>query len=259
MTKFRPCIDLHEGKVKQIVGGSLNDSGKDLQTNFIANHGADYFAHMYKNDNLLRGHIIMLGKENEEAAMQALEVWPNKFHVGGGITIDNAETWLQFGAEKVIITSWLFTEGKFDLNRLIQISSKIEKEKLVVDLSCRRKEDKWYVTTNKWQTISDLEITYDTLQELSKYCSEFLIHGADVEGLCQGIDEELIEILGKWSPIPCTYAGGGQNISDLKTVNDISNGRIDLTFGSALDIFGAPEKHQVKYVDCVQWNIDIYY
>lgn len=91
----------------------------------------------------------------------------------------------------------------------------------------------------------------ETLDRLSAYCSEFLIHAADVEGLCHGIDEDLVKALGEWATIPVTYAGGAYSIRDLKTVEELSGERVDLTYGSALDIFGGDK---VKFEDCVGWN-----
>ena len=78
-----------------------------------------------------------------------------------------------------------------------------------------------------------------------------LVHAADVEGKCEGIDERLVEFLGSHCPIPVTYAGGARSFEDLATVDLLSEGKVDLTIGSALDIFGGM---QVKYSDCVEWN-----
>jgi len=195
--------------------------------------------------------VIKLGPGNDSAAEEALAAWPRGLQVGGGITIDNAQTWLEKGAAKVIVTSWLFPSGEFSLDRLQKLSGSVGKEKLVIDLSCRRQSQSWFVAINKWQTVTSLEISKWCLRELSQYASEFLVHAADVEGLCKGIDEDLVKVLGQWSPIPCTYAGGGKDISDLELVNRLSNGKVDLTFGSALDLFGGTG---VRYVDCVEWN-----
>ncbi|ORX90630.1 Phosphoribosylformimino-5-aminoimidazole carboxamide ribotide isomerase [Basidiobolus meristosporus CBS 931.73] len=252
VTKFRPCIDLHNGEVKQIVGGTLSDANpEELKTNFVATESPAYYARLYKEHNLQGAHVIKLGPNNEKAAEEALSAWFGGLQVGGGITLENAEHWLSLGASKVIVTSWLFPNGKFSLDRLQQISEKIGRENLVVDVSCRRREDKWIVAMNKWQTITDLEVNKESLDMLAEYCSEFLIHAADVEGLCRGIDQELVQKLGEWVNIPSTYAGGAYSIEDLELVNKLSNGKVDLTYGSALDVFGGKS---VKFADCVAWN-----
>eukprot|EP01134_Creolimax_fragrantissima_P005923 CFRG5923T1 len=248
---FRPCIDLHGGKVKQIVGGTLTDNSNTLATNFVASEGPAYYASLYKADKLTGAHMIMLGPGNEAAALEALAAWPQGLQVGGGINAQNALKWLNAGAEKIIVTSWLFPDGKFDLERLEDISALVGKDKLVLDLSCRKRENKWLVATNRWQTITTMELNADTFSMLSTYCSEFLIHAADVEGLCLGIDEELVKRLGSWSNLPCTYAGGGKTLEDLELVQRLSDGKVDLTFGSALDIFGGSG---VAYADCVAYN-----
>jgi len=252
MTLFRPCIDLHAGQVKQIVGGSLRDDGAGLRTNFVAKHGAAWFAARYRADGLTGGHVIKLGPGNDEAARAALAAWPEGLHLGGGITIDNAAGWLNAGAQKVIVTTWLFPEGRFAPERLAALVAAIGRERLVVDLSCRRRvEGGWYVAIERWQTVTDLELSAETLGSIGRSCSEFLIHAADVEGLCCGIDGELVQRLGQWSPIPCCYAGGARHLDDFTAVDTLSAGRIDLTVGSALDLFGGDG---VRYADAVAWN-----
>ncbi|KAG2118747.1 Phosphoribosylformimino-5-aminoimidazole carboxamide ribotide isomerase [Suillus discolor] len=236
---FRPCIDLHEGQVKQIVGGTLSDRNDDgLKTNFVATQPPEYFAGKYRDNGLEGGHVIKLGPRNDEAARRALAEWRDHLQIGGGITADNAKEWLDAGASKIIVTSYLFPGGNFDLERLQTISSLVGKDKLVVDVSCRRRGDKWFVAMNKWQDITTMEVNKENLDMLAQHCNEFLIHAADVEGLCQGIDEELVKKLGEWVTIPTTYAGGAKSISDLETVNRLSGGQVDLTYGSSLDIFG---------------------
>lgn len=252
MTLFKPCIDLHSGQVKQIVGASLSDKlPTNLKTNFVSEKPPSYYANLYKEHNIQGAHVIKLGPNNDDAAKEALGTWPGNLQIGGGINIDNAKEWLDNGASKVIVTSWLFVDAKFNEERLKLLSNTIGKENLVVDVSCKKVNDKWIVAMNKWQTLTDMEVNKETLTMLSKYCSEFLIHASHVEGLCQGIDEELVEKLGEWSPITCTYAGGAKDISDLELVDRLSKGRIDLTFGSALDIFGGSG---VKFMDCVEYN-----
>ena len=249
MTQFRPCIDLHQGQVKQLIGGSLTDAG--ARTNFVSPHEADYFAQLYQRYNLTGGHVISLGQGNQAPAQAALAAWPGGLQYGGGVTLENAAQYLNAGASHVIVTSWLFTGGDLSWSRLQQLSQTLGKDKLVVDLSCRQQDDTWWVATNRWQTVTQTEVNAANLEKLSQYCAEFLIHSADVEGLQQGIDERLVSYLGKHSPIPCTYAGGARHLEDLHKVADLSQGRLDLTIGSALDIFGG---HGITLADCVAWN-----
>ncbi|KAJ7638811.1 Phosphoribosylformimino-5-aminoimidazole carboxamide ribotide isomerase [Roridomyces roridus] len=250
-SRFRPCIDLHDGKVKQIVGGTLSEAAPDtLKTNFVSRlvcllcsrqnevKSAGEFASLYRQHNLEGGHVIKLGPGNDEAARDALRSWPGGLQIGGGINDMNAKEWLDAGASKVIVTSYLFPDAKFSLERLEALSSEVGKERLVVDVSCRKRGDGWFVAMNKWQDITDMEVSQESLDMLSQYCSEFLIHAADVEGLCQGIDEALVTKLGEWVHIPCTYAGGAKALHDLDLVNRLSKGKVDLTYGSSLDIFG---------------------
>ena len=246
---FRPCIDLHEGKVKQIVGGTLGDAG--LRTNFVSERPAEWYADLYRHDALTGGHVIMLGPGNESAARAALAAYPGGLHIGGGITAANALDWLSAGASHVIVTSWVFREGRVDWPRLEELSRLVGPARLVLDLSCRRRGDEYFVVTDRWQKFTDLTVTAATLQTFSQYCAEFLIHAVDVEGLCQGIDRELVEKLGAWTPIPTTYAGGARSLEDLMEVTRLGRGRIDLTIGSALDIFGGTG---VKYEELVAFN-----
>jgi len=256
MTKFRPCIDLHDGKVKQIVGSSLSDSGAGLKTNFETDRSSAWFAELYKKDGIKGGHVIMLGKGNESAAKDALSAYPGGLQVGGGINAQNAMEYIQAGASHVIVTSWIFPEGKLDRTRLDELVKTVGKEHLILDLSCKRtgvvdSKPQWKIATNRWQTIIDIEITKETLADLAKSCDEFLVHAADVEGKQQGMDDDLIRFLAENSPIPVTYAGGAKSLEDLKHCKEISNGKIDLTIGSALDLFGGKG---VKYDDCVKFN-----
>jgi phosphoribosylformimino-5-aminoimidazole carboxamide ribotide isomerase len=251
MTAFRPCIDLHQGKVKQIVGGTLTDAGEGLRTNFVSPHGAAWFAELYRRDGLAGGHIIMLGSGNEAEAEAALQAWPGGMQVGGGLDDSNALRWLEAGASHIIVTSWLFPGGALSMERLARLSAVAGKERLVIDLSCRRRGAGWNVAINRWQTVTEVRIDEVLLASLSLHCAEFLIHAADVEGRQQGMDWELVELLGRISPIPTTYAGGARDLSDLDRLERESRGRLDLSIGSALDIFGGK---LVRYADCAGWN-----
>lgn len=246
--KFRPCIDLHQGVVKQIVGSTLSDedSGPGPDTNFEAEKPAEWFASLYKEDQLTGGHIIRLGPGNDEAASSALSAWPGGLQIGGGITDENAAHWLDKGASAVIVTSWVFHDGRIDMDRLNRLIRLIGKERLVLDLSCRRRGSDYYVVTNRWQTFTDEKVTTSLLAGLADYCSEFLIHAVDVEGMCSGIENPLVEILGDWAGIPITYAGGIRSMADIEMIRDVGKGNIDYTVGSALDIFGGSH---LKYDD----------
>ena len=247
---FRPCIDLHEGKVKQIVGGTLGDAGR-LRTNFVSEKPAAWFAELYKRDGLAGGHVIMLGPGNETEALAALAAFPGGLQIGGGINSENARGWLDAGASHIIVTSWVFREGRVDWERLGGLVRIAGKGRLVLDLSCRERGENYFVVTDRWQKFTELGISQDTLQKLAGSCAEFLIHAADVEGLCRGIDCELVERLGKWTTIPTTYAGGANSLSDLDEVTRLGQGKVDLTIGSALDIFGG---NGVRYADVVKFN-----
>ncbi len=252
MTKFRPCIDLHSGKVKQIVGGTLRDEGPGPKENFVAEQGSAWFAEKFRADRLEGGHVIKLGPGNEKAAKEALQAWPGGLQIGGGIDLSNARQWLDYGAKQVIVTSWLFDNGiHFSGSRVNQLSSEIGAGKLVIDLSCRRSADGWVVATNRWQTLTDLVLTPEALDRLAPHCAEFLIHAADVEGLCGGIDRGLVEMLGAWGGRPVTYAGGAASMDDVRLVEALSGGRVDVTVGSALDLFGGKG---VRYDELVAWN-----
>lgn len=248
---FRPCIDLHEGKVKQIVGGTLGSDTNGLRTNFVSDRPAAWYSELYKRDGLRGGHIILLGPGNEDEAASALRVYPGGLQVGGGVTAENARSWLDLGASHVIVTSWVFREGRVDWHRLAELVGIIGKERLVLDLSCRRRGVDYFVVADRWQKFTDVALNRENLRTFSGSCAEFLIHAVDVEGLCRGIDEQLVSKLAEWSPIPTTYAGGASSLADLEQVTTRGRGRIDLTIGSALDIFGGKG---VKYVEVVAFN-----
>jgi phosphoribosylformimino-5-aminoimidazole carboxamide ribotide isomerase len=245
---FRPCIDLHEGKVKQIVGGTLSDNSSGLRTNFVSERPASWYAELYKRDGLNGGHVIMLGPGNEKAAREALAVYPGGLQIGGGINGDNARQWLESGASHVIVTSWVFYNGQVDWERLRTLVCRVGSDKLVLDLSCRKRGQDYVVVTDRWQKFTDVSLSADTLGKLANWCDEFLVHAVDVEGLCKGIDAELVQKLAEWTTIPTTYAGGASSLRDLEEVTRVGKGRIDLTIGSALDIFGGSG---VRYEDVV--------
>lgn len=261
MTRFVGCIDLHNGQVKQIVGGTLTDKADDTpRTNFVSQHSSSHYAQLYHDNKVTGCHVIKLGPNNDDAALQALKQAPNFLQVGGGINDTNCLQWLEY-ASKVIVTSWLFDkQGVFQLDNLVKLAQMCGKDRIVIDLSCRKKIDeqgtRWIVAMNRWQTLTDLELNEETFKSLCEYSNEFLIHAADVEGLCRGIDEELVTKLYEWtknlpSQIKIVYAGGAKSASDLDLVDKLSHGKVDLTYGSALDIFGGS---LVKFNDCCNWN-----
>lgn len=248
---FRPCIDLHEGKVKQIVGGTLSDAGGGLRTNFVSDRSPAWFAELYRRDQLTGGHVIMLGPGNDTAAREALAAWPGGLQIGGGINGDNAPGWLAAGASHVIVTSWVFRKGRIDRSRLAALVGAIGKRQLVLDLSCRVRDGQYFVVTDRWQNFTETILSSGMLQDLAQHCDEFLVHAVDVEGLCRGIDLELVGKLAEWSPIPTTYAGGASSLQDLEQVESVGKGRIHLTIGSALDLFGGAG---VRYEEAVAFN-----
>lgn len=249
LTQFRPCIDLHQGKVKQIIGGSLNDQG--AKTNYISPYDASYYAALYQEKQLTGGHVIALGSGNKEEALKALRTWPGGLQFGGGVNRENAAEFLKAGASHVIVTSTLFEHGEFSWKRLQELKNEVGIKHLVLDLSCRKTMQGWNIATDRWQTITNTIIDKNTLHELAQHCAEFLIHAADVEGLQAGIDAELVTLLGELTTIPTTYAGGARSLNDLQLVNKLSDGKIDLTIGSALDIFGG---NGITLEQCVAWN-----
>jgi phosphoribosylformimino-5-aminoimidazole carboxamide ribotide isomerase len=222
-----------------------------LQTNFVSEHSSLWYAELYRRDGLYGGHVIMLGPGNEAAARDALAAFPGGLQVGGGINLDNSRDYLDAGASHVIVTSWIFSGGELNWDRLKQLAGSIGKDRLVLDLSCRRKSDQYFVVTDRWQKFTQLAISGPILQRLSDWCAEFLVHAVDVEGLCKGVDLELVEQLARWSPIPATYAGGAKSLQDLRDVSRVGAGKIHLTIGSALDIFGGTG---VRYEDAVAFN-----
>ena len=234
--KFRPCIDIHQGKVKQIVGETLQSDPSQVVENFVSSHSPGYYADMYRRDGLKGGHIVMLGGGNEEAATEALQAYPGGLQIGGGITADNASQYLDLGASHVIVTSYIFQEGKLHHENLHKIVSKVGKQRLVIDLSCKQRDGNYYVVTNQWRTFSDFEVNAENIARLETYCDELLIHAVDVEGKREGVQERLAAQLAEWTSIPTTYAGGVRSVADLERFRAITGGKLDITIGSALDI-----------------------
>ena len=255
--KFRPCIDIHNGKVKQIVGGSLRDEGDRAQTNFSSEMGAAFYAEMYRKDGLKGGHIILLNHpdseyfcETKRQAEEALHAYPGGMQAGGGITADNAAEYLRAGASHVIVTSYVFRDGKFYRENLEKLVRAVGREHIVLDLSCRKKDDAYYIVTDRWQKFTDVRLTPAILDELSGSCAEFLIHAVDVEGKASGIEKELAEILGSWGKIPVTYAGGVGSFDDLRDLKKLGQNHLDVTIGSALDLFGGQMKFEEVLAYC---------
>lgn len=243
--EFRPCIDIHNGKVKQIVGGSLVDRGNRAQENFVSEQDAAFFARLYRSRGLRGGHIILLNPAGSEyyeqtraQAMEALRAYPGGLQIGGGITADNAEEFLEAGASHVIVTSYVFRDGKIHYPNLKKLEAVTGRERLVLDLSCRKRGDVYYIVTDRWQKFTEEAVTEELLEELSGYAAEFLVHAVDVEGRASGIEEELANLLGRWGKIPVTYAGGAASFADLDRLRRCGQGKLNVTIGSALDLFG---------------------
>ena len=252
--RFRPCIDLHDGQVKQIVGSTLQDNPAGLRTNFTSTFPPSHYARLYRRDNLTGGHIIMLGPGNEAAAVEALAAWPGGMQVGGGITAANASQWLDRGASHVIVTSYVFHDGRLDQDRLRALTRLVGRQRLVLDLSCRWREHGYFVVTDRWQRFTDLQVSAETLAQLAASCDEFLVHAVDVEGKCMGIDERLLDLLATSVPLPTTYAGGVAAMADMELIRTAGRGRIDVTVGSALDIFGGSG---LRYQDVVAFHAGV--
>jgi phosphoribosylformimino-5-aminoimidazole carboxamide ribotide isomerase len=250
--KFRPCIDIHNGKVKQIVGGSLKDQGDYAVTNFASEYGADFYAQKYKSDGIRGGHIILLNAKTseyyeatKEQALLALRTYPGGLQIGGGITADNAKEYIEAGASHVIVTSYVFQDGEVNWENLKNLCKAVGKEHIVIDLSCRKKDGAYYVVTNRWQTFTNVKVTHEILHQFAEYCDEFLVHGVDVEGKSSGVELELVSLLTNWNEIPITYAGGIGSMEDLEEFREVSNGKLDFTIGSALDLFGGSISYEI--------------
>lgn len=249
--QFRPCIDIHNGIVKQIVGGSLRDKGDAATENFVSEQDAAHYAERYRKDGLKGGHVILLNKPDspyfeatKAQAIRALHAYPGGLQIGGGIGKENAREYLEEGASHVIVTSAVFREGKLSWEELAELSRTTGRERLVLDLSCRRRDGRYYVVTDRWQTFTDEAVSLDLLSRLSDYCGEFLIHGVDVEGKGTGMEEDLVRLLAQWKRSPVTYAGGISSFSDLERLYALSDGSLDVTIGSALDLFGGSLRYE---------------
>lgn len=259
--QFRPCIDIHNGKVKQIVGSSLRDAGDQAEENFVAEQDGAFFARLYKNAGICGGHIILLNPEQSEyygatreQALLALHEYPGGLQIGGGIHAGNAAFFIKEGASHVIVTSYVFKDGRISFENLNRLVSAVGKEHLVLDLSCRFKEDGYYIVTDRWQKFTEEKVTTELLDRLAEYCDEFLVHAVDVEGKASGIEEELAGLLGRWNRIPVTYAGGVRNFEDLRKIRELGHGHLNVTIGSALDLFGGTMPYQkvLDYIASVQ-------
>ena len=259
--KFRPCIDIHNGKVKQIVGGSLRDAGDFACVNFVSSADSTYYAELFKKDGIKGAHVIILNKSDSEyyeatkdAAFRALEAYPGGLQIGGGVNADNALEYIQAGASHVIVTSFVFKDGKINYSNMEKLVDAVGKEHIVLDLSCGIKDGKYYVVTDRWQKFSDEEVTPELFEKLSDYCDEFLVHGVDSEGKRKGVNSELIELLSKaasQSAVNITYAGGIASMDDIEEIKKISNGKLDVTVGSALDLYGG----NLKYSELIKINM----
>lgn len=250
--KFRPCIDIHNGRVKQIVGGTLSDvKESELVENFVSNKSAADYAKLYKQDNLTGGHVIILNSADSEhyeasknQALSALSAYPQGLQIGGGINDENARHFIEAGASHVIVTSFVFHEGEVHYDNLRSLVSAVGKSRLVLDLSCRRRDGGYYIVSNRWQTFTDVQVNAKNLAKLALYCDEFLIHAVDAEGRQAGIDEDLVRLLADWGGLPITYAGGVGTYADIERLKIAGQGRLDVTVGSALDLFGGPLSYE---------------
>lgn len=255
--KFRPCIDIHNGKVKQIVGGSLLDAGNQAKDNFVSELDAGWYARTYREYELTGGHIIILNAKDSEyyeedlaQAKRALKAFPGGLQIGGGITTENAKEFIEAGATHVIVTSYVFRDGIVDYDRLNALVDAVGKEHIVLDLSCRKKDEDYYVVTNRWQTFTDEKLDHELLTRLADYCDEFLIHAVDVEGKAQGVELPLVKLLADWKGLPMTYAGGVGTFEDLQELKQTGHGLLDVTIGSALDLFGGTMEFQKVIAFC---------
>ena len=249
--RFRPCIDIHNGRVKQIVGGSLLDAGNQAEENFVAEQDAAFYASMYRDSGIAGGHIILLNKEGTEyyeedvaQAKLALSAYPGGLMIGGGVHAENARAFIDMGASHVIVTSYVFVDGHVHYDRLRAMKAAVGRAHLVLDLSCRKRDGRYYIVTDRWQRFTDECVSLETLDKLSAYCDEFLIHAVDVEGKVSGIEQELVDMFGQFDRLPITYAGGVSSFEDLRLLRELGRNHVDVTIGSALDLFGGHMKYE---------------
>lgn len=243
--RFRPCIDIHNGKVKQIVGGSLKDERDQAEENFVSERSAAFYADMFRRDNLKGGHMILLNppsspyfEADRQQATEALAVWPGGLQIGGGVTADNASSYIKAGASHVVVTSYVFKDGQVQWENLEKLADAVGAGHVVLDVSCRKKDGKYYIVTDRWQKFTKVQLGEEILYWMKEYCDEFLVHGVDVEGKSAGIEEGLVEMLAGVQGIPITYAGGISSLDELERFRRVSGGRLDFTIGSALDLYG---------------------
>lgn len=255
--EFRPCIDIHNGSVKQIVGGSLRDRGDEAVENYVSEQDAAFYANLYREYQIKNGHIILLNpvsspyyETTRRQAIAALRAYPGGLQVGGGITPENAGEYLDAGASHVIVTSYVFKDGQIQYNKLNELVHKVGRQNLVLDLSASKKEGRYLIVTDRWQKYTEVELNEQTLDELASYCDEFLIHAVDVEGKADGIEEEVAELLGSWGKIPVTYAGGVHSFEDLRLLKRLGRNRVHVTIGSALDLFGGSMRFEEVLREC---------
>ena len=264
--QFRPCIDIHNGKVKQIVGSSLKDASNQAEENFVSEQSAADFARLYQKDGIKGGHIILLNAADSEyfdatreQAIKALRAYPGGLQIGGGITAENASYYIEMGASHVIVTSYVFKDGKINYENLEKLVAAVGKEHVVLDLSCRYKNDGYYIVTDRWQKFTEEKVTLELLDKLAGYCDEFLVHAVDVEGKQSGIQKELVMLLGEWGKLPITYAGGVHNFTDLDDVKKLGQDHLHVTIGSALDLFGGNLKYKEVLEKCGHGKTDCGY
>lgn len=255
--EFRPCIDIHNGSVKQIVGGSLKDQNDEAVENYVSEQDAAFYARLYREYQIRNGHIILLNPvsspyydETKKQALAALRAYPGGLQVGGGITPENAGMYLDAGASHVIVTSYVFKDGAIQYDKLKELVKKTGRQRLVLDLSVRKRDDRYLIVTDRWQKYTKEELSEQILDELSAYCDEFLIHAVDVEGKTGGIENNLVEILGRWGKIPITYAGGVHSFGDIRMLKKLGRDRVHVTVGSALDLFGGNMKFEDVLREC---------